>query len=344
MTQVTTTQPKPKSPTDVARGELEMMTRQFQNALPVHIPIERFKRVVMTAVQNNSGLLECDRKSLWNACVKAATDGLLPDGREGALVPYKGKVQWLPMIAGVLKKVRNSGELSTIVARVVYGGDSFRNWIDDSGEHILYEPADNPDPNIITRVFAMAKLKDGSIEVEAMTVAQIEKVRAVSMAGKSGPWVTWWDEMAKKTVLRRLAKRLPSSTDLDDLMRRDDELYDFGKEAKTEPEGNVTRLPKGKAMLDQFAAGKSDAPQIEGTVTETADPETGELPPKQIADDPGIDAPSAADAYQLGQEARRQGVALKAVPPEFRDPSMAAFADAWQEGWKEADADSAATT
>lgn len=335
-------QSKPKGPADFARAELEMMTRQFENALPKHIPVERFKRVVMTAIQNNPDLMKGDRKSLWNACIKAASDGLLPDGREGAMVPYKGNIQWLPMIAGVLKKVRNSGELSTIVARVVCGGDIFRNWIDDEGEHILYEKSDNRDPNTVTRVFAMAKLKDGSLEVEDMTVAEIEKVRAVSMAGKSGPWVQWWDEMAKKTVLRRLAKRLPSSTDLDDLMRRDDELYDFGKDGKPE-EGNVTRLPKGKAMLDKFAAGKADAPVIEGTAAETADPDTGELPPKQIAeDDPGIDAPSAADAYHLGQEARRAGIMKldkSDVPANWPESQMEALCSAWAAGWNAADAD-----
>jgi hypothetical protein len=56
-----------------------------------------------------------------------------------------------------------------------------------------------------------------------MTVEDVEKVRAVSKAANSGPWVGWWDQMAKKTVIRRLAKVLPQSSDLDDFLRRGDE-------------------------------------------------------------------------------------------------------------------------
>lgn len=62
-----------------------------------------------------------------------------------------------------------------------------------------------------------------------MSLGEIEKVRKVSRAATNGPWVEWWEEMARKTVLRRLSKRLPMSTDVDDLIRRDDDLYDFSK-------------------------------------------------------------------------------------------------------------------
>ena len=54
-----------------------------------------------------------------------------------------------------------------------------------------------------------------------MTVQEIEKVRSVSKTGKSGPWVQWWDEMAKKTVIHRLAKRVPTSSDIEALINRD---------------------------------------------------------------------------------------------------------------------------
>ncbi len=132
----------------VFKSQIANNESEFRAAMPAHIPVERFTRVVTTAVVGNPDLLTADRRSLFESATKAAQDGLLPDGREGALVIYNTKVkldgkehwikkvQWMPMIAGILKKVRNSGELSTIVARVVYDGDKFRNWIDDSGEHI----------------------------------------------------------------------------------------------------------------------------------------------------------------------------------------------------------------
>jgi hypothetical protein len=59
-------------------------------------------------------------------------------------------------------------------------------------------------------------LKDGSQLLEVMSLEEIEKVRKVSRAANNGPWVSWWGEMARKTVMRRLSKRLPMSTDLED--------------------------------------------------------------------------------------------------------------------------------
>src|SRR5712671_3442422 len=99
------------------RLQLDTMLGQFAAVLPKHITAERFGRVVLTAIQNNPELLDCDRRSMWNAAMRAANDGLLPDGRLGAIVIYKvsgiKRAQWLPMIAGLRQKVRNSGEIES---------------------------------------------------------------------------------------------------------------------------------------------------------------------------------------------------------------------------------------
>ena len=63
-------------------------------------------------------------------------------------------------------------------------------------------------------VYAVARLKDGGVQFEVMSRADVEKVRALSKAGSSGPWVDHFDEMAKKTVIRRLFKYLPVSIEL----------------------------------------------------------------------------------------------------------------------------------
>ena len=257
------------NPLEVFRGEVTRMTPQFAAALPKHIPGERFERVLMTAIQNNQDLLLADRQSLWNAAMRAAQDGLLPDGREGAIVIYNSKVkingkdtwikkaQWMPMVFGILKKVRNSGQVSMVTARVVYGGDNFRYWLDEQGEHILYEPCENPDKNIVRKVFAAARTKEGELLIEPLSPDDIEKIRSVSRAKESGPWVEWWEEMAKKSAIRRLAKRLPMSSDLDDLVRRDDDLYDFGN-ANPKPAATGPRPPSSlEGALDRLAGGET---------------------------------------------------------------------------------------
>ena len=112
-------------PIDQARHELERMEPQFKAALPGIFQPNALRVSAWTAIQNNPDLLKCDRRSLWNAMMRAAQDGLLPDGREGAIVAFKGQTQWMPMVAGIRKKVRNSGEIATWDVQCVYQLDQF---------------------------------------------------------------------------------------------------------------------------------------------------------------------------------------------------------------------------
>jgi len=202
---------------------------EIEKVLPQHVGLDRFMRVVLTAISMNPALRDADRRSLFTSCVKAATDGLVPDGREAALVIFGGKAQYMPMVAGIIKKVRQSGELKSISSNVVYERDQFRYWIDDDGEHVLHEPkvAGGEDRGKLVAVYAIAKTTAGGVYTEVMSRGQIDQVRNVSRAKDSGPWASWYDEMARKTVIRRLSKRLPMSTDLETVVRRDDELYDL---------------------------------------------------------------------------------------------------------------------
>lgn len=221
---------KALSPLEEVRGALTKMGGQFSMVLPPQISQERFTRVALTAIQTKPDLLEANRQTLYRACMQAAQDGLLPDGREAALVPYKGNVQYMPMVAGVLKKIRNSGELVSISAHVVYLADEFSYWVDDAGEHLKHTPELDSDPGPPKLVYAMAKTKDGGVYIEVMTMKQIEAVRGVSRAKDSGPWVSWWEEMAKKAVLRRLSKRLPMSTDAEEMWQKDNDNYELNQE------------------------------------------------------------------------------------------------------------------
>lgn len=218
------------NPIQVLRENLSAMAPELKMALPQHVTVEKFSRVAMTAIQNNPALLEGDRKSLFGAIVRLAQDGLLPDGREAALVMFGKQVQAMPMIAGVLKKIRQSGDVAKVSAQVVYEHDEFV-WHLGFDEDVTHNPPklDQPRGKAIG-AYATAVLKDGSRLLEVMSLEEIEQVRNVSRAKGNGPWVTWWGEMARKTVMRRLSKRLPMSTDLtDDPFERDDTL------AKDEP-------------------------------------------------------------------------------------------------------------
>lgn len=227
------------SPNEQFRGTLQKMTTEFHAALPQQISPEKFIRTTMTAVGMQPELLSADRKSLLGSCLKAAQDGLLPDGREAALVIFRTKdgpkVQYMPMYAGILKRARNSGDIASIAAHVVYENDQFEYELGDD-ERIVHKPMMRGDRGAPFMAYAIAKTKDGAVYREVMSVQEIEKVRSSSRASQSGPWVQWWDEMAKKTVFRRLAKRLPSSADLDRVFESDNETFDFSQAKNVTPE------------------------------------------------------------------------------------------------------------
>jgi recombination protein RecT len=235
---------KSSQPVD-ARAALQQgfarIRTQIQAVLPTHITVEKFERVALTAINNNPDLLAADRRSFFNSCQRAAQDGLLPDGREGALVIFKdfktGKqmVQWMPMVFGIIKKIRQSGEVSSITAHIVYDreiSDGLFSYVlgdDERIEHRRYLGTDRGKPAL---VYATCKFKDGGVEREVLTIADVDKARAVSKTGKSerGPWAQWWDEMARKTAIRKLSKRLPLSADDRRTIEREDDDSDFAKQ------------------------------------------------------------------------------------------------------------------
>lgn len=208
---------------DAVRNDITKMQPQFKAALPSHVSVEKFQRVLITAVQQTPALLNADRRSLYAASMKAAQDGLLPDGREGAIVTFKDQAQWMPMVAGIMKKVRNSGEISTWSVQAVKENDEFDYQLGDE-ERIIHKPA-LKDRGATIGVYSIVTMKDGEKSREFMNVDDVKAIQKRSRSGTSGPWISDFDEMAKKTVVRRHSKRLPMSTDLDALIREDDDLF-----------------------------------------------------------------------------------------------------------------------
>lgn len=249
-----TEQPKAKAlkPIEEVRNSLTRMSGQFQMALPHHIPVDKFIRVAQTAISSSPNLLKADRASLFAACTKAAQAGLLPDGKESAMVPYKETVVFIPMVAGILKLVRNSGELSSITAQIVHEKDVFNYWIDEKGEHLEHRPNLLSDRGDAVGTYALAILKDGAVYIEFLTRAQVMAVKNVSRSASSGPWAGPFEhEMWKKTAIRRLAKRLPLSTDLDGVFQADNELYNLDEQPEPSEAPKKTKSSRlGKLMGD----------------------------------------------------------------------------------------------
>lgn len=280
---------KALSKTDELRSVLGLMEPQFKKALPTQISVEKFVRIVMTAVQINPLLVEADRSSFFAAAMRAAQDGLLPDGKEAALVIYKNKqgqriVQYMPMVGGILKKVRNSGELASITAQMVHQNDKFKYWVDDSGAHLEHIPLVFGERGPEIGVYAIAKTKDGAIYIEVMSEQQVMDVKNVSRAKDSGPWSgDFATEMWRKSVIRRLSKVLPMSTDLESVMHADDALYDFTPPTKEEKK--VSSSPDKPKRLAGIIEAQVTPPQTTPVPEPAAGPEMSEEEMREIVDE-----------------------------------------------------------
>jgi recombination protein RecT len=198
---------------------------QMQLALPKHVTAERLARVALTEVRKNPALARCDQTSFLGALMTCAQLGLEPGGPLGHayLIPFENRkanrteVQFIVGYRGMIDLARRSGQIVSIEARPVYEGDAFEVslGLDSNLRHV--PDFDNPNrvqPDKLRFVYAVAKLKDGGVQFEVMSRREVEAVRAQSRAGSSGPWVTHFEAMALKTVVRRLFKWLPISVEL----------------------------------------------------------------------------------------------------------------------------------
>lgn len=352
--QVATQPAKKVSAVTLFQHDMGNMESQFLAALPKHIPVERFMRVVQTAVMGNPDLLKAERKSLWQACMKAAQDGLLPDGREAALVARKSRqkvngqwedallVTYQPMIAGVRKKARNSGEISTWDAHVVHENDHFVFQLGDDPriEHSYDLKQERGKP---VGAYSVCTLKDGTKSYEVMSLSDIYAIRNRSDgwkafangAIKSTPWSSDEGEMMRKTVAKRHSKVLPMSTDLDDLMRRDDELYNFTPE--TDEARQIAKPPAPKTLagkLEALAGGGSreDDARAAGANIETGevldDGDDGQPAGGESTTGPGPEAGSGGNAAGQGSSpATPAPAAAKKRGPKPKDQAAAPPAD-----------------
>lgn len=174
---------------------------------------DMFIRAVIMAMRQTPALRDCDPASIVLATAQACSLGLTPNTPLGLsyLVPYGTTCQLIPGYKGLVRLAIQSGEVKAIDARVVYGFDTFEMEY-GLDEKLVHKPGDGDRVEAnVKGAYAIAKLANGERKFEWMTKAEIDGIRARSKAGKSGPWVTDYTEMARKTAIRRLCKGLPLS-------------------------------------------------------------------------------------------------------------------------------------
>lgn len=253
--------PQPPSKQSQVKALIERAMPAIRAVIPKHVTPERLAKVVLGAINRTPALLDCSQSSLLLAVLQAAELGLEPGSAlgEAYLIPYGKQVQMIVGYRGLVALARRSGQIKSLESRVVYQRDEFSV---EHGTHprLTHKPCLNGDPGPLVLVYAIARLTDGAEQVEVMTKTQVDAIRSRSRAAKTGPWVTDYDEMARKTVVRRLAKYLPLSVEMARAIEND---------ARTEA-GEPPLTTEGELLIDATVPPEEQEPPQQQEATKSS--------------------------------------------------------------------------
>ena len=207
---------------------IKSMEGEIKKALPAVITPERFTRMTLSAISVNPKLAECTPQSFLGAMMTAAQLGVEPNTALGQayLLPYKRNVknpvtnQWESIMEcqfqlgykGMIDLAYRSGEVSIIQAHAVYENDEFTYEL-GLEPTLRHKPASSNRGNPIA-YYAMFKTQSGGYGFEVMSIDDIKAhAQKFSKSFGNGPWQTNFDEMAKKTVLKKVLKYAPLKSD-----------------------------------------------------------------------------------------------------------------------------------
>jgi len=222
----------------------DTMREQFSRALPKHLSVERFTRIAITALTRTPKLMECTPESLMKCLLDCSAMGIEPDNRRAYLIPYGREATLIVSYMGLIELIRRSGDVTSIRAETVCENDAF-SWRDGQVSHEI----DWRKPRgAMQAVYAEAIMKSGEKQTAVMTKEEVEAIRKKSKASGSSPWTEHFDEMAKKTAVRRLSKMMPLSSEIMEHVAKDDEQ--FGGMRNVSPmKEPVLSLPKFEAEI-----------------------------------------------------------------------------------------------
>lgn len=255
---------------------IEARQNYFEETLPRAIPATKFIAAAKTAIFSNDYIAKLaltDHAGVISELSKCAMDGLVPDGRQAAIVPFKGKAVYMPMAHGLKLIAESNDSVSKIdIPVLVYSNDHFEYESGDY-ERIIHKPdpfASKEARGDLVGCYCVAHMKDGALRRCIMGIDDIHKRRDASSA-KNGPWNgPFYEEMVKKTVLKKLCKSIPSTVDLSAAFKREEDLEDMKP-------GEMVGAPKPKTE-DYTPPEADDTVEIadhNGEVTSvTADPKS----------------------------------------------------------------------
>lgn len=223
-----------------------------ENLQGTGISVNRYLATAKTAIQTHpqkDKLEQADRQSLYLSIKKSASDGLMPDGREAALVVYGNTVQYQPMVQGLVKLARNSGEIESINSEVVFENDEFELYYDFDGTKFKHSPNWYNDRGQPILVWASIKLKSGEVIARAYPKDRIMQIASRSKMAKNyhpGQGLDW-EEFWRKAAIRNILKYAPKTTAIEKALEANDSEFVFDDYSEPADEKPVKQSRKTKA-------------------------------------------------------------------------------------------------
>ena len=220
-TQTAVSVTKPKGLRELLTGD--QFKSQVAAALPTHLKPDRFIRVALTALTRTPKLMDCTHESFFKCMLDLSALGIEPDGRRAHLIPYGNTCTLIIDYKGMIELAKRSGEVAMWRPMTVCEKDVFA-WENGVVSHKVnfLEPRGK-----MLAVYSHVRTKDGDDDYEVMTLQECEAIKKRSKAANSGPWVTDYESMCLKTVMRRHSKRLTLSPEFREAVEKDGDQIDF---------------------------------------------------------------------------------------------------------------------
>lgn len=237
----------------------EKLAQQMQASIADADPgfVRQCVALTLNAASKNTKLYSCTLQSVMKSMLDCCSLGILPNGVDSHLIPYGTECQLLIDYKGMITLAIKSERISKVDAEIFCKGDRF-TWHNGEIDHIIDWLAD--DRGEMAGAYAVATFKDGTKASAVMTKKEIDGIRNRSRSKNNGPWVTDYAEMCKKTVVRRLSKRLPLSPAAIAAIEYDDKQnFDFvdATVSTAKPKQSVD------ALADAFEAAQTQEPETE---------------------------------------------------------------------------------
>lgn len=288
---------------------------KIENVMPKHMSSERLYQLAISAINVTPKLMECPPASLLSCIMKCSALGMEPSavdglGRAYILPFYNGKTRrteatFILGYKGMIDLARRSGEILDISARAVYEGDEFE-WEFGLNETLRHRPSPTArhTPDTLTHVYMTCHFKDGGHYIDVMSKQEVDAIRKRSKAADKGPWVTDYEAMARKTVIRRAFPYLPVSIEAQTAAASDD------------TSGGYVEMLTARPVIE---ATESDVETVEPV--EASEPETdGEAPHRSSDGTREAVCANCGERYEMGDGETVDTITFECCPsPKWQE-------------------------